>query len=299
MKLVYHLTDEARKRIFVETGKDPGRDQAVEVDPAQLSADDRRLLLTLNPTLASTTNLVGLPKWNITDGITRSAFGWLELNAPTDDPVALLATYHDAVVVSQRDAEAERDAALQALIAELTTWPADREVYRSVGKAFAGAPREAEARAALDAARSRHAAYRAAEQAERTAQVAAAAAERVQREQERAAWARSHGSTHLKKCVESGYDCQRLYVLERAALEHPGYLVDYNGVAEWRERSGPSERSLDEATRVGGTVVWLTAEPSSAIAEPEEDGSWEKPFQPCEAVVISGYLGKYDLIKVL
>lgn len=301
MKLVYHLSDAARKRMFLETGRDPGRDQALEVDPVALSQEDRAQLLELRP--IDTTGpaiLANLPEWG-PYGIKRSAFDVLTLDAVASDPVALLAAYRDAARTRQIEAELQRDAALAKLIDELNRWPADRDMYRSEIEArFAGAPRLAEAEAALAAAKDRYAAYAAAERAKSAAQAAAAQAERAQRDAERRAWIEAHGSVYLKKCLAGGYDCQRRYVIERAALEHPGYVVDYNDAAEWKDRSGPSEAALDEAARVGGLVVWLTAAPSAATGDDTDDESEDEyEFAACEAVAIRAYLGKYDLIKVM
>lgn len=295
MKLVYHLTDEARRKIFLETGHTPSRDQEVEVDPASLRRQDRELLLKLNPDLQdrNTVNFVGLPRWDISDGIKQSPFGWLKLSAIVDDPVDLLAAYRDAVIVAQCEAEAARDAELDKLINELTNWPAEREVYRTIGKRFAGADRAAEAEAALAQAQARYREWRQVRDAEATAKLKAEVAERLEREAERREWALEHGSSRLRKCVEGGYDCQRLYAFERAAIEYPAYVLDFDDKARWKSRSGPSEAALDEARRVGGEVVWLTRFP----APDGLDQDLYDEDEACEAVVIRQYLGKYDLVK--
>lgn len=113
------------------------------------------------------------------------------------------------------------------------------------------------------------------------------AAERAVR---RAEWAREHGSPRLKKCFEEGYDCSRLYEMERAALEYPGFVLDYNDTSGWQERSGPTERAfaeLDKArqmARPGAEVkiVWLTDQASN---DPEHS-AFDDGFEPCEAIVI-------------
>lgn len=115
---------------------------------------------------------------------------------------------------------------------------------------------------------------------------AAAEARKAQAQADRAAWVTAHGSDYLKKAVGAGYDCQRLYVTERAAQEHPAYVVDYQDTARWNDRSCPSEAALDEALRVNGEVVWLTSHPA------------DENIRQCEAVVIREYLGQYDLIRI-
>lgn len=143
--------------------------------------------------------------------------------------------------------------------------------------------------ARIYAARSVHDAWlrqqRDEEQARNQKSEAAAKAREAQAQADRAAWVTAHGSDYLKKAVNAGYDCQRLYVTERAAMEHPAYVVDYQDTARWNDRSCPSEAALDEALRVNGEVVWLTNHPAD-----EDD-------RQCEAVVIRGYLGQYDLIR--
>lgn len=64
-------------------------------------------------------------------------------------------------------------------------------------------------------------------------------------------------------------------------------MVDFKDAAQWRDRSCPSEAALAEAERVSGLVVWLVASPDREAYD----------FAEREAVVIRGYLDKYDLIK--
>lgn len=116
-------------------------------------------------------------------------------------------------------------------------------------------------------------------------------------EQDKIRWIQDHGSEYLKRCLASGYDCQRQYVIERAALEYPGYTVDYNDTAGWKSRSGPSVAALNEADRVKGRVVWLTSAPSNFLPDQEPLDWTDQDETECEAVVIEEYLGSYDLIK--
>lgn len=138
----------------------------------------------------------------------------------------------------------------------------------------------------------------------------AEAAVQVAREGQKEAktsWIAAHGNDHLRRAHAAGYDCQRMYVAERAAMEFPGFAVDFDNRADWRDRSCPSEDALDICDKVGEEaqargceppeVVWLTlsweAPAEAGYDEPEDD------FEPCEAVVISGFLGKYDLIRIV
>lgn len=120
-----------------------------------------------------------------------------------------------------------------------------------------------------------------------------------QREAVQDEWIIKNGSAHLRKCLEQGYNCQRLYVIQRASSEAAEYTVDYFECAEWQKRSGPSESALDElvaAQELGigePEIVWLTAPARDSKSDDLDDDE----FDNCEAVVIHGYLGKYDLVK--
>lgn len=130
-------------------------------------------------------------------------------------------------------------------------------------------------------------------------------ADKARREADKASWIEAHGSDHLKEAFSRGYDSQRQYVIERAAADAPGWVVDFNGSAVWNDRSFPSVEALrveDEADaladRLGDTgaatgVVWLTAPPS---ASHDDD---EMFFEQCEAVVVRRYLGRYDLVRMV
>lgn len=122
----------------------------------------------------------------------------------------------------------------------------------------------------------------------------------------RLAWIAASGSDYLKRAVAAGYDCKRYYVIERAASEAPGFTVDFDDKAEWKNRSCPSEGALnaeDEAGRLGlgePRIVWLTAAPQDRAPTPMDE-EFEPPdeWEGCEAVAISGFLGKYDLVKIV
>ena len=123
--------------------------------------------------------------------------------------------------------------------------------------------------------------------------------ERAAKEAERLAWIETHGSDYLQRAVKLGYNCQRQYVTERAALELPGYEVDFDNRAAWKSRSCPSMAALEEVERLiqqgyDAEVVWLT-EP---IQEPEYSDDDYCCFEPCETIVVRNYLGKYDLVKI-
>lgn len=117
------------------------------------------------------------------------------------------------------------------------------------------------------------------------------------------AWVMAHGSDHLKRACADGYDCSRKYAIERATHEAPGFVVDIEDAAGWKDRSCPSLTALDAAdaaTALGlgkAIIVWLKAAP--ADIKTTDDYYDYEPFSPCEAIVIGNYLGKYNLVKTL
>lgn len=130
--------------------------------------------------------------------------------------------------------------------------------------------------------------------------------EKAERLAERARWAEAHGSEHLRRGLAAGYDMQRLYVIERAAAEAPGFVVDFDDKAGWSVRSGPSLAALDEleaarpvAERLGlrePEIVWLTRPPQETVAA--DEAHWEEEeYEAREAIVIRDFLGKYDLVR--
>jgi hypothetical protein len=128
--------------------------------------------------------------------------------------------------------------------------------------------------------------------------------ERIKREaaELKSTFIEAHGSDHLRRAFAGGYDCTRLYTIERAAHEAPGFVVDIENAASWGDRSCPSVEALnaaDAATALGlgeATVVWLKSFPADEKVARDPYG-YDEPFKQHEAIVISGYLGKHDLVK--
>ena len=114
-------------------------------------------------------------------------------------------------------------------------------------------------------------------------------------EREKAEWIQTHGSQHLKEAFARGYDCQRMYILERVAQELPGYEVyQFDGRDEWElyNRSCPSVEALEEVKRMEAqgyrpVVKWAKLAPSY-----EDDGG------EAEIVYIEDYHG-YETYKII
>jgi hypothetical protein len=119
-----------------------------------------------------------------------------------------------------------------------------------------------------------------------------------QREDAKETWIVENASAHLRRAFDDGYNCQRLYVQERAEQEASAFTVDFNDKATWKERSCPSAGAMDLADEVAelgnAKVVWLTAPAQDHVPD---DDYWDEPFEEREAVIVRSYLGKYDLVS--
>ena len=284
MKLIYHLSDDARKHLFVEIGRDPGQVQSLEIDPADLSQEERALLAELGAIPSGAAHLQ-FEEW----GGWQPSSAWLRLESPAANATELLAAYRDARAAGRARVDAAESERIEEAIAAFRAWREPHRPGMLNTSMYKRSPRRQEWIAAHAEAVAHADEIARRIEAQRDREAAAKEAEKQARLAERKVWALEYGSPRLRKCVEGDYDCQRLYVFERAAREHPGYIVDFDDRGNWKVRSGPSEAALDEAARVGGEVVWITAMPGIDYEEEE----------PGEAVVIRGYLGKYDLIRFI
>lgn len=104
------------------------------------------------------------------------------------------------------------------------------------------------------------------------------AVEKAKVEEEKQAWIETHGSERLKEATKRGYDCKRLYLTERLALELPGYVTriwDGRGQWELKDRSCPSEKALEEVKRleklgIKPVIKWAVFEDDDGDTEEEE-----------------------------
>lgn len=314
-----HVAVQARQQYAAETGRLLGDREEFPIDLSQLTPEQRETMLDCTGlrTRADLTTVLG-PR------------GGVQVVAPVvpqspDDWMAVCAAYRavrDTVraeaeqLAEQRAAQvAEQVAAAEARIADLEAAPLDQLVAARQERGDLGItlPQDgylsastshplAERLTALHARR--QALYRRADQErarrareEHEAREAAERAERARRAAEKSAWVAEHGSDFIKKAVAAGYDCQRRYVTERAALELPGFTVDFDDRADWRSRSCPSADALDRALALreaghDATVVWLTTPPS----DPTSDG-YDVDDEPREAIVVAAYLGHYTLVS--
>lgn len=126
-------------------------------------------------------------------------------------------------------------------------------------------------------------------------------------ESEKDKWIRSYGSVHLMRAWSAGHHCGRQYALERMARQYPGYTLDYDGDADWKERPFPSLGALDmrddliDAAHPDADepeIVWLTSQPSNSDDDGYGHGDYFD-FEPCEAVVFFDRLVRKWLVRIV
>lgn len=109
-------------------------------------------------------------------------------------------------------------------------------------------------------------------------------------EAEKDRWIKAHGSNRLRRAWEAGHDCQRGYVAERAALEAPGWTVDFGDDLRTKDRTYPTAKALDLLDRakpladklgVKVGIEWL-----SSYRPGDDDNYWQEPHEDEEQEVL-------------
>lgn len=328
MKLYIRVSGEYRQRRFIEFGEEVGTSVTVTVPVAVLPPAEREILYSL-PTAGSPE----IHELRLGVRGSCSSSDYYDANPPLlpgendgDMTKAIWGRLLDGFVTF-RAKRTEETAAKKAIELEETVAKRLRQIETArliiangahanpgqpnhpwVSDLCEGLPEDHPVAAlAREVAVDLQAAYSAHTEREE-AKKAATEALKAEREADKIAWILAHGSEYLQKAHTAGYDCQRKYVEERAALEFPGFVVDFDDNAHWSSRSCPSEPSLNAALAINeaagdeiAEVVWLTTEPDGTALGTESDdrGEWDtSPLQPRrEAIVIRNYLGKYDLVK--
>lgn len=295
----YKLNDVYRNQILVETGERLPEDQTLEIDLTTLGKAQRQSIVDS----VGLSTKVDVSNFNESPNVWNSA-KIHRYATPLTVGEAITAMQHKATQLAEETAikEADRrrsaeESARRTALAkehgdlrtridkELTGKTLDEiRAYKSEVDVEYRRLIEIEGQIAVEF---RNRIYTIFDEAEREAK-------KAQREADKLSWCEAHGSEHLRSAVAAGYDCQRLYVTERAGVEYPGYTVDFNERSDWKDRSCPSKAALAEALTVDGLVVWLT---SGTDAREELDYGYD--FEPCEAVVIQKYLDRYRLIKTM
>lgn len=136
--------------------------------------------------------------------------------------------------------------------------------------------------------------------------------ERKQQEQqefeaEMGRWIPAHGSVRLKLARDRGYKIVSTYAKERGREELPECWIDTADRAQYRERVDPTIRALKVETSfrqwldqkeldLQTWIIWLVQPPSAMLEYREslEESLFIPEFEQQEALIIKGFLGKYD-----
>lgn len=283
----YYLSDQARRRIAIETGEVTSEEQTLVIDLAPLTPDERARLLGACKVIADGIKLKTIkPPYYAGGDVYASDVELDGILTGAPDVLAQLDRMDAELAAAKAGANAKIIAEARVYLESgpETNQPGDL-VYNP--KLFAGYPGYDEAVALIEQVEAEYA-RRIALQREREAEKEREAdAKRAAKHAARLAWAEEHGSDRLKRGLRAGHDCARLYYKERAAVEYPGYVYDHDDSAAWNARACPSAAALDEldavkAAHPGVTeikIVWLTTPPASGD---ERDEEW----QECEAVVV-------------
>lgn len=155
--------------------------------------------------------------------------------------------------------------------------------------------KEEEERPAREAQEKAEKEKRAKEEAEKKAKAeeekARQAAEAETKRQQRIAWAKEHGSERLRKGLEQGHACIKLYETELGEylIADRNYEYDRDNKVELKDRSCPSLDALNEVERINqieglsASTVWLPEGLTEIHKDPEEYFELESG---CEAVRI-------------
>ena len=283
----YQLSKEARRRIAVETGDEPKAEQELVIDLAPLAPEQRAVLLDARdkwqsgPVALQKFSPVSYPTGDDRDPWYATARDMDAVLTTADEVLAALAVavteqetarFEQARLRVEANADTVRDARAYLATPETENQPGHL-IFRP--GLWPDAERYAEATALVEQVKIEY---------ERRLKLAGelnkaeAEAKKAKADAEDAArmvWAIGYGSDQLRRGLEAGYSCSRLYVVERAAVEFPDYVVDYNDTAAWKTRATPSIEALDERDAVLAAhpdldpeavqIVWLTVSASDAV----------------------------------
>jgi hypothetical protein len=309
IRLAYEPSKALRDRWLIDTGQPLATVEYLTVDTGAITREQRAVIVPL-----LTGQIATIPA--LVRGMVRGHDGQplldngIVLTGGQSDPRQWDAVPTLDAWCARAAAFAQTNAAWEAKLADaMTAWQAEQKAAaaraaaaRETADADLAAVRRLEAAGDLAALRAFHIrtaglSPKDARYYEQQRDDAIRSLEAAARDAAKSAWAAAHGSPLLQRALAAGYDCQRLYVTERAALEAPGFDVDFDNEAAWKSRSCPSAAALDLADRVqrlpGAQVeiVWLT-QPIDG-----EDDAYE--FEPCETVAVTRYLDRYTLIKIV
>lgn len=334
-------SDELKKKYFVETGKQLAGNEKIEFNPQSLTPEQRETLLKCRST--------GQVIWQLpsmTVGVARTYHSASpEFKLKSVDLFDSIPTMNEWLARAEEAAQSqasfvtEMEAAMNAyredmlsdfaqevedkiqrirnMIGQRAYWQlsADNEIgqYEIDRLNQAGATYElSEYYAARDEFNHMLPTFQEEKKARDEAEEAAKAAKREEERQKQLEWAIEHGSERLVKGLQAGYNCNRLYKLERAEFEFPSYTLDLQNNGEWEERNNPTLAAMNERDAMLAahpelsendvSVVWLTApalENALKRDEDDEEDDEEEEFAPREAVMIDSADFTEWLVKII
>jgi hypothetical protein len=300
MKITFYYSKDAQKNYFVQNGQQLAEQGELEYDPTTLTTEQRELIYdktilygykisfgypcTIKDILAYLDRVQREEDLKFAEAIAAALAVVDEWHSKTAMEIATnnirqINRYsHEVCSGDYRRAET----LLNPNLTHSLVGDAIPQKMAAINQAIAAAKELLKDRGAQDRVRD--------EQAEELRE-ANVEAEKQRKLAEIAEWIDLHGDEQLKLAHANNYKCHRLYVTQRAALEHPGFIVDFSDKFTWKERVGPSLtalKKLGEYPGTNATIVWLTG-----MGDDDEE-IFE--FECSEAITIRNYLGKYDLI---
>ena len=307
VKATYHLTSEFRKAEAARTGNLPNAEQDLVIDLAAITPEQRAAIVG-SPwfSLSGTVEINQHSDWGGKEWAYFSKFLSIE------DVVAQCWASRILEDEWQAKRGAEKARELTKLVASkierLEQYIADHgtshnDYYYLSDQERANCDRLGVDHAELDAMWKRFksllpqfkAEREARDEAAELAKAARAEVDKAKAEADmeaRLTWAKENGSDRLRRSLEDGYPCDRLYWRERCAIEYPGCVLDYEKSADCNDRTAPTAKefaALDEMQeahpRAEIRVMWLTDEPRDRKLAEDEYSGYE-PFEQCAALLI-------------
>jgi hypothetical protein len=300
MKITFHYSKDAQKNYFVQNGEQLAEEGELEYDPATLTTEQRELIYG--------EKILYAHKISFDHPCTiEDILAYLDRARREEDLELAKATATALAVVDEWHSKTAMEIATNNIYQRnrycheirLCDYGRAKELLKSnlnhplvddatpqrivaIDRVIAAAKELCKDRDAQAQARD--------EQAEDLRQ-AKIQAEKQRKLAEMAEWIDRHGDEQLKLAHANKFKCHRLYVGQRAALEYPGFILDFDDKFTWKERVGPSLtalKKLGEYPGTNATIVWMTG------MGDDDEANFE--FEWFEAIAIREYLGKYDLI---
>jgi hypothetical protein len=305
IEVAWTMSEEARKRILIETGQELSANRSFTIELTDLTPEQRAPIIERLFPHHSRIDASAIyefdPDVYFRDYLNKATFKYDE--QPSVDQVAAIAerqveeikkadTYK-AEVKAQEKAERQRRVEIYERFKPILEDLIDAEDYDALNTFFRDHPEAAKVNS-----------FRPNRGVDSLSNIVTCAMREIRKkrwQEDMNGWAMEHGSQHLRDCILRDYHCERLYVKERAAKDFPGWTVDFYNESAYNERTNPThqalrvEKSLAE-NDLDVEIVWLTAPAQDSPREPV-DAYYDEPFEPCEAIVIHNYLDKYDLVR--